>query len=238
MPTFTMPLKQAIEFTDGTIDFSTGIAVVTGGDIGLDHYPIYDESYRATLNGKIVDHYLNREIGMETIPMFRLAMRRKMNEIMPVYNLLYKSTQIEYDPLSTVDLRTVSTGTVASDTDNAGSNETTGDTSSVSRAVSSTTPQTMLSPNEDYATGSSDSNGDTTAKSNASESSTSKVSANNSGDSHTTGYQGLPAELIMRYRQAIINVDLMIIEDLEELFMLVWNTGDTYTQNNSPYYYL
>src|SRR4051794_4007521 len=61
MGTFTMPLKTAIE-------------LAPKGDIGLNDYPIFDEAYRPTLNKKITDRYLNREIGMETISLFRHAM--------------------------------------------------------------------------------------------------------------------------------------------------------------------
>lgn len=42
-----------------------------------------------------------REIGLETLELFRYFMRMKMWEIMPYYNQLYKSELIEFDPLST-----------------------------------------------------------------------------------------------------------------------------------------
>lgn len=71
----------------------------TGFDIGLKTYPIFDEAYRQTLNQKIIDHFYMREIGAETPALFKFFLNRKLNEVMPYYNQLYKSAQIEYDPL-------------------------------------------------------------------------------------------------------------------------------------------
>src|SRR5690625_6824095 len=87
MSTFTIKLKDVLEYTDQ--------------DIGLDTYPIFDENYRQALNDKIIDHYWNREIGQETIGMFQLAMRRKMKEVMPYYTQVYESEVIKFDPIST-----------------------------------------------------------------------------------------------------------------------------------------
>src|SRR5690625_4901770 len=111
MASFTMPLKRVIELTGGTVQLENGISKLTGGDVGLQYYSIFDDDYRDILNVKIIDHYWNREIAHETIDMFQLATRRKMNEIMPYYNQLYESTKIEFDPLSTVKLNMVSNAT-------------------------------------------------------------------------------------------------------------------------------
>ena len=43
-------------------------------------YPIFDESHRAELNRKIVNHFWNREIGQETVSLFRLQLRRRLDE--------------------------------------------------------------------------------------------------------------------------------------------------------------
>jgi hypothetical protein len=223
--TFTLTLKRVIDITGGTviIDPSTGIASLSGGNIGLDYYPIFDPAYKPQLTGKIVDHYWNREIGMETIDMFQLAMRRKMNEIMPYYNQLYESTKVEYDPLSTVDLTTINT---VDTTNHSETNSTQGGTTA-SRSVSSETPQTMLSGNEDYATGAADTNATHNATGDNIEDTTGDVE----GNTQTTGYQGVASDLIMRYRESLVNIDVMILNELQELFMLVWDNGDEYSDN-------
>lgn len=66
-------------------------------------YPIFDESYRSGLNQRILLHYYTREIGFETVGLWKLKLNQKMAEIMPYYNQLYQSTLLEYNPLFDVD---------------------------------------------------------------------------------------------------------------------------------------
>lgn len=71
-----------------------------GYDLGLKHYPIFSESHRQELNDKIVNHFRYREIGYETITQFIFALNRKMFEIMPFYNQLYESEELEISALT------------------------------------------------------------------------------------------------------------------------------------------
>ena len=75
--------------------------VSRGYPLNLDHYPIFDEDYRKELNQKIVEHFWFREIGQETADRFNFFLGRKMNEIMPYYNQLYKSEMIKFNPIVT-----------------------------------------------------------------------------------------------------------------------------------------
>lgn len=52
-------------------------------------YPIFDENYRATLETKILKHYYTREIGLETVGLWKHFLDMRMNEIMPYYNKMY-----------------------------------------------------------------------------------------------------------------------------------------------------
>ena len=69
-------------------------------DFGMEtsDYPIFDESYRKTLNEKIIKHYWFNEIGVETPEQFKFYINRALNEIMPYYNELYKTTLYTLDP--------------------------------------------------------------------------------------------------------------------------------------------
>lgn len=71
-----------------------------GYDLGLKNYPIFSESHRQELNQKIVNHFRYREIGYETITQFIFALNRKMFEIMPFYNQLYESEELEISSLT------------------------------------------------------------------------------------------------------------------------------------------
>lgn len=225
MPSFTVQLKELIA------DDYSNIA-----DIGLDWYPIFDETYRPGLNKKIIQHYWNREIGQETEFLFKFAMGRKMNEIMPRYNQLYltelsrmkNADGTPIDPLSTVKLLTDTTN---DDTSNATTHATNNSTTtSGSRTVTSDTPQIQLAGNGDYASNGVDANS-TSAGDNTTDGTDARTS-NTTGTANTSGYQEHTIVMLQRLRSAILNVDMLIVDELSELFMGIWDNGDEFTRRN------
>lgn len=68
------------------------------------NFPIFDEAYRNVLESKILKHYYTREIGLESVGLWKLKMDTKLNEIMPYYNQLYKSELLDFNPFYDVDL--------------------------------------------------------------------------------------------------------------------------------------
>jgi hypothetical protein len=218
MGNFTLTLKAVIE--------------MEGGNIGLDTYPIFDEAYREPLNKKIIDHFWNQEIGQETIEMWRFAMRRKMNEIMPLYNQHYVLGLLEADPLSTVSIKDLSDSTATGTSTGTSNNNST--SAAKSRAVASDTPQTQLMPDADYATSMQDNISDGAATSEATDVQDSGQTSHN--EHNQTGYTGHAPMLILQARQALVNVDMMVIAELQELFMLLWATNDSYSGRQFPYY--
>lgn len=238
MSTFTMSLKEAITLTGGTTELMpNGVTRLIGGDIGIQYYPIFDPDYRDTLTGKIVDHYWNREIGFETIDLFKMKMRSHMNNIMPYYNKMYQSELLLIDPLSTVDMKTIATGESNQEVTADGEALTGSESVNSSRAVQSETPQNMLAGNKDYASAAADTNSTGSADSTSSELNHSVSDTTNVNDVHVTGYSGAQSDLIIRYREALLNIDMAIINDLEELFMLVYDNGDTYTNSESRFFW-
>lgn len=246
MATFTQTLKKTIndvfnESADADDFVQAYVAVDYEGtnygklptvpnwdDIGLGFYPIFDENYRPVINGKIVDRFFNREIGTETPDMFFLMLRRRMNEIMPYYNQLYESLKIEFNPLDTMNIKSKTKNEIDNTDEVVATNTTEADATSESRAVTSSTPQTMLSGDEDYATGATDSNSGSKSNSNAEQNSTSTGNTVNNGESEVSGFQGVASSLLMRYRDSILNIDTMILDDLEILFMGIFDTSDSY----------
>jgi hypothetical protein len=212
MAVFTMVFKEVLEL-DPTIE--SGI---------LTTYPIFDPAHRAVLNKKIIDHFWNHEIGQETISMFRLALARKLNEIMPLYNQQYEISGIQFNQLETVKIS--NTNTTTGETVSAGESTSQSGSGSKGRAVSQELPQTLLSGTGDYATNAQDTISDTTATGSGSDSST--VNQDGTVNSETTGFQGNAALMILQYRQSLVNVDMMIIDELKTLFMLIWSNGDEF----------
>lgn len=216
-----------------TITLEEVIAMEGEDGIGLSDYPIFDESHRPILNKKIIDHYYNQEIGQETISMFRLAMKRKMNEIMPAYNQNYLLSKIQIDALSTVKIDSASTGTGNTSATNNG--DTSSTSNAKSRAVASNFPQNSLKANSEYATSAQDNISDTTVASETAE--TQVAEQEQSSTSATSGYQGHQPELIFAARQTIVNTDLEVVYALETLFMGIWATAAEYTTVRNHYDY-
>lgn len=180
-------------------------------------FPIYDEAYRTVLETKILKHYYTREIGQETIGLWKLRLDTKLNEIMPYYNKLYESALLEYNPLYTVNM-------TRDHNVNANGNRTTGSSSSNStqtKDLYSDTPQGSLTnvENERYLTNARKVEDSNSFSSNGSD------NYNNTEDylEHVFGYEGKTgSELIMTYRKTLLNIDMMIIDELEELFFQLW----------------
>lgn len=195
-------------------------------DDALSHYPIFSEEYRSTLNSKIKTHFWFNEIGHETIDIFIFQLKVKMNEIMPYYNQMYESELTKRDPFLTVRMtsKNTSNGSTRTTGETSEQGSSTSSTDAKSRAVQSETPQVMLSGNGDYATGAADSTSLTGVKSSStsggSQSTTS--SSDGSGTATQEGFSGSMASLIQAHRDAIVNVDMMVIAQLEPLFMYVW----------------
>lgn len=217
-------------------------------DLGLKNYPIFDESYREQLNNKIIQHYYFREIGFETEALFKNRLNQKMNEIMPYYNQMYESAKLNIDPLSTIDLEEVfsrkskttgegtsSTSGTGNNTNNFNSTDTT-DYGKISKfsdiAQAQTTPNEIL--NDKYLTSATvddgqDKNTNTGTNTSRTESTTSGTSTDERNlDEDTTltrkGNNGTASEseLLNMYRETFLNIDMMIIDDLDELFLGIW----------------
>ena len=166
---------------------------------------------------KIVDHYYMREIGLETVGLFKLKAKVAMQEIMEEKLPLIYSAAIKYDPLVNVDY--------TEDYDSANSSNSTGKSSGTSSglSVNSDTPQGQISKasilNGSYAS---------STGANENESSSEDVSSANGSQSytkHVKGNSGISAtaqKMVQQYRENIIMIDRDIIKDLASLFMGIY----------------
>lgn len=87
------------EYTD--VDTCIDLAIPKIFDV--DNIPVYVPEHKALLFHKILLHYYQREIGFETVGLWKLKLNTKLKEIMPYYNQLYASELLEYDPLQNVN---------------------------------------------------------------------------------------------------------------------------------------
>lgn len=122
-------------------------------------YPIFDSNYKSILETKILKHYYTREIGFETVGLWKLKLDTKMNEIMPYYNQLYKSTLLEFNPLWTEEYQTLHNK--KNDGTNVNNSLATGSTNVSETSVNSTVNKEKLDQTRDNTNVTSDLRKDT-----------------------------------------------------------------------------
>lgn len=195
-------------------------------------FPIFDEEYRAELCKKILRHYYTREICCETVGRWKLFISDKMKNIMPYYNQLYQSELLKIQPLVSVDRKVTHNGTEKEtkttnrNSTNTSSSSTDGNTDTWS--YYSDTPQggiTGLDSN-DYLTNATHNVGTdgTNSRLNGA------TSDNESGDgtkknlyvNKVLGCEGNQSEMLLKFRETFLNIDMMIIDELKDLFFTLY----------------
>ena len=214
-------------------------------------FPIFDEAYRNVLCHKILKHFYTREIGFETVSLWKLKLNVTLDEIMPYYNQMYKSATLEFNPLynfyqegdNTREIhnfdhrKTDTTGKADSTTH--GTNENHQHIDNTAWDKFSETPQGNLQnvENGDYLSSArqntidqqTDANGDAWSTVNGS----STTGTEDNGEYHNNdhyiskvfGKNGTQSysKMIEEYRAIILNIDLMIIDELNNLFITLYN---------------
>lgn len=185
------------------------------------NYPIFDENYRPILETKILKHYYTREIGEETVGLWKLRLNTRMNEIMPYYNKLYESELIEFDPMSNFNFKRESTRNIEGGGENTSESGTTSETTNWDKY--NDTPQGSVGnlDSDSYLTNArkiTNSNEDSTENS-----ATNTYSNTDEYVENLTGYSGVsPSKMLKEYRDILLNIDVMIIEELKDLFIQLW----------------
>lgn len=235
MSKYTTQLRWIVEQEQGQVPSTnqTRYTKATYKKLGLDEYPIFEESYRKQLNDKIIDHFFFREIGFETCAQFAWYMRRTMNEIMPYYNEMYLAQAKIDDPLSNIGRNwreswnqdIADTGNVM----NSSTSENSG--TSKNRNVYQDTPMSLLKNTGtpsieglDYATNATYDDGSATDKGKSDSTRTLNTNKNDAGwrVHDETGRNKSQQELMKEYIDFFMNIDMKIIDELETLFMGLW----------------
>lgn len=173
-------------------------------------YPIFDSDYKRVLQRKILKHYYTREIGAESVGLWKHWLNTRLNEIMPYYNKMYESDRLEFNPLFDTDITRT----------HSGSGTNIGDSNSNVESLDkySDTPQGGVKNliNETYLT-------NATLVTNKGSNKT-NVNTTDEYVEKVTGKQGTGtyANMIKEYRQTLINVDMLVIDELKDLFLNLW----------------
>ncbi len=95
-------------------------------------YDLFSDEYKPVIESKFLRHNYVREIGFETVGLFKLRLRDEWLMKLPYYNKLWESALLEFDPFLDVDYQTqhVGSGNIkrddTTDTTNSGTHGETG----------------------------------------------------------------------------------------------------------------
>ena len=195
-------------------------------------FPFYTDSEELRQNfiQKFYDEYMFREIGFETVERFKRSLLGKLNLIMPYYTQLYytelESKNINFllnkDLIETFEREVSGSSEINS---NATTN-TNGTNSANSNDMLYDTPNTRIDDMTKYPTQGSQGENSATSSSNAT--SINNQTGENTQSEKTSliskGNIGITssAQLLKEWRDVIINIDELILNDLEDLFMLLF----------------
>ena len=163
---------------------------------------------------KIVDNYYMREIGFETIGLFKHYVKNEMNLLMEEFLPLIYSSSLVYNPLNDVDMY------YDTERDTIVNNSNTMNSNSSGISIYSDTPMGQINKSKildgSYATNTTANETDGTSTS----------TGNQVGDENTKrheyGRRSTNQKLISDYRKNIIAIDKQIIERLNILFMGIY----------------
>lgn len=218
-------------------------------DEAMATYPLYEQEEKARqfgtayhvptrkeLNNKILNYYRFREIGFETFGRFIFELKTALEEIMPKYNQLFYSADQDFNPIYNVDYEKIIGRDRMDSTISNSANTSTDETNATTNTkdITSGTPQNELNvatkdiEQVSYAdTANWNQNIDENkTTSNMSANSTTDGSETELTKESTKGNFGVVSaqDLILKYRQTIINIEQMIINDprIQECFMLIY----------------
>ena len=175
-------------------------------------YNLYNNELKPIFEEKFIKRFYFREIGVETVSRFLINLEQTLNEIMPYYKQLYDTTLLKYDILNNSEVIEEITREIKKDGKSLilGSNTSKG--TSFDTPITSTNSYrsrpSFINEGVDNIDTKNQSEGNTT------ENFTRKFKNNQSNVSKQ--------DLILKQRELIVNIDKMILDDLEILFMQVF----------------
>ena len=197
-------------------------------------YPFYsdDLSMKEEFENRFIEHYYFHEIGFETVARFKHYLRSRLRDVMPYYSQLYESELKAKDLnfLLNKDLREEfireSSGTLESSAKTSGSNSMSSSNTNNSKVSNLDNGVAAVNLSSGNLTGVSQ---DTTSAnaSNQTESGTTQANKTNQNEKTVFTSQGnigvvSSANLLKEWRDVMINVQLQLIEECHDLFMLIY----------------
>lgn len=183
-------------------------------------YPLTDNIKKEDFESMILNKFLMRRIGFETLTAFKIQLNVKLNEIMPMYNKMFDAIE-NWDILNDGEITEKSgTDDRTVDTSNTLTNKSTTNNTEISDRRNSELPQSQLSDlrNGSYVT---DYNYDTNTSNGSDSSSSEGISNSNDKNIYNEVIKRSPADKISIYKEFQENlksVYTLIFKDLDCLF--------------------
>ena len=184
-------------------------------------YNLYNNDLKPWFEEKFYQHFMFYEIGFDTIGMFKQRLMSKLNDIFPYYKQLYE-TEIRTKGIDFMLNKDLKESYVRELTSNSNSNQESNVTSNNLSTAGQLTPSLIANSQK------IDKFMDSAQKDNSSSNSTSTGESNgNSKEEYTLTSQGnigitSSAELLTKWRETLLNIDLMIFEECNDLFMQIF----------------
>ena len=184
-------------------------------------YNLYNNDLKPWFEEKFYQHFMFYEIGFDTIGMFKQRLMAKLNDIYPYYRQLYE-TEIRSKNIDFMLNKDLKESYVRELTSNSNSNQESNVSSNSLSTAGQLTPSLIANSQK------IDKFMDSAQKDNSSSNSTSSGESNgNSKEQYTLTSQGnigstSSAELLTKWRETILNIDLMIFEECNDLFMQIF----------------
>ena len=185
-------------------------------------YDFYLEENKKNFEKKFFDRYFDREIYSKNPFVFRRALLGKLNLIMPYYKQLYQ-TELEAKKINFLlnkDLKEEFIRDIENRAE--GSATSTGTTTGESTNIFSDTPEGQISNIEKFMSNGTINKDNGTTENNSSSNSTGKTTEKTSFLSQGNIGVTSSAELLEKWRNVIINIDDLILNELEDLFLDIY----------------
>ena len=193
-------------------------------------YNLYNNELKPYFQEKFFQHFMFYEIGFDNINIFKQHLISTLNDIYPKYKQLYETEIrcLDIDFMLNKDLKESYIRKLNGESEGNSQASSSSDNTSTNNdlTIANDTPQNKIDDLDKYMTSASKSNSNSTNNSTSNANNTIKNKSSNSEEYEliSQGNIGVTssAELLEKWRNVLINIDLMIFKELENLFLFVF----------------
>ena len=193
-------------------------------------YNLYNNELKPYFEEKFFQHFMFYEIGFDKINIFKQHLISTLNDIYPKYKQLYETEIrcLDIDFMLNKDLKESYIRKLNGESEGNSQASSSSDNTSTNNdlTIANDTPQNKIDDLDKYMTSASKSNSNSTNNSTSNANNTIKNKSNNIEEYEliSQGNIGVTssAELLEKWRNVLINIDLMIFKELENLFLFVF----------------